>query len=199
MNDYSSLPVREIERLALNIKAGEWAVERNRPIATLLGSCVAVCLFDSAVPIAGMNHFMLPNLTRRTHGDTDALLAGDASMEALLNAMLTQGAAKHRLRAKAFGGGTVIESSGQSLAVGKRNADFTREWLEREHIPIVASDFLGPWSRKVLLVPSSGDAYSRRMTSSLVSAEAIKREEDAYAKSLTQTPAATTEKRIELF
>jgi chemotaxis protein CheD len=86
-----------------------------------------------------------------------------------------------------------------SLSIGKRNADFTREWLDRENIPLIASDFLGPWSRKVLLVPANGDAFCKRVTSSLINTESLRREELAYAESLLTKPASTTNKKIELF
>ena len=140
MIDYATLPTRDIERLSRNIRPGEWAVEAERPISTLLGSCVAVCLFDLALGLAGMNHFMLPQMKQGTHADEDVLLAGDACMEALLNAMLQRGAAKHRMRAKAFGGGAVIDTAVPgSLNVGKRNADFAHQWLEREEAELRAS------------------------------------------------------------
>ncbi len=200
MIDYATLPSREIERLSRNIRPGEWAIERARPISTLLGSCVAVCLIDTGLSMAGMNHFMLPQMKKGAHADEDILLAGDACMEALLNAMLSQGAAKHRIKAKAFGGGTVIDANlPTSLSIGKRNSDFTREWLDRENIPLTASDFLGPWSRKVLLVPGNGDAYCKRVTSSLIKTESLRREEQAYAESLLQKPASEQSKKIELF
>lgn len=200
MVDYTTLPSREIERLSQAIFPGEWAVERKRPISTLLGSCIAVCLFDTKVPIAGMNHFMLPQLSRGLYADEDVLLAGDACMEALLNAMLNKGAVRNRIRAKAFGGGSVINANQPSTrSVGQRNADFAREWLAREGIPLVASDFLGPWSRKVLLLPANGDVLCKRMASSMISAEAIYREEQAYAESLLKKPSTEGGKRIELF
>lgn len=198
---YAHLGSAEIERLARNIRPGEWAIEDRRPIATLLGSCVAVCLYDTGSSLAGMNHFMLPQMAQGKHADMDILLAGDACMEALLNDLLGRGAARHRIRAKAFGGGTIIETSGQSLAIGKRNADFTREWLEREGIPLVASDFLGPWSRKILLVPETGDAYCKRITTNMVNIDALKREERAYAASLLEKPAGAVDAgpKVELF
>lgn len=200
MTNYASLSTREIERLSRNIKPGEWAVENDRPISTLLGSCVAVCLYDAALKIAGMNHFMLPQMKKGADADEDVLLAGDACMEALLNSMLQRGAAKHRIKAKAFGGGAVIDTTAPGLmAIGKRNADFAHEWLNREGIPIIATDFLGPWSRKVLLVPATGDAYCKRVTSSLISKESLRREEQTYAASLLNKPATATEKKIELF
>lgn len=200
MTDFATLSTKDIERLSRSIKPGEWAVERERPISTLLGSCVAVCLYDSALPIAGMNHFMLPQMQRGAHADEDILLAGDACMEALLNAMLQRGAAKHRIRAKAFGGGAVIDTTAPGhLQVGKRNADFAHEWLHREGIPLTASDFLGPWSRKILLVPATGDAYCKRVTSSLISQESLRREEQAYAESLLNKSSPAASKKIELF
>ena len=45
-----ALPVehdpKDLERRARNINTGGWTVETERPITTLLGSCVAVCLYD---------------------------------------------------------------------------------------------------------------------------------------------------------
>jgi chemotaxis protein CheD len=127
---------------------------------------------------------MLPNMQRSADSEVDSLLSGDYAMEALLNALLAQGARKARIQAKAFGGGTIIETSGQSLAIGQRNARFARDWLQREGIPIIASDFLGPWSRKVLFVPSNGDAWCKRIVTSHATAEVIAREERAYAATL---------------
>ncbi len=155
------LSAREIENTALNINPGGWAVERERPIVTLLGSCVAVCLFEATLKLAGMNHFLLPSRGEGRHADTDVVLAGDYAMEVLVNALLGQGARKENLIAKAFGGGTIV--SGIKMAIGERNAEFAVEWLAREGIPLVASDFGGAWSRKVICVPATGDVYCRRM------------------------------------
>lgn len=196
---YAHLDAKEIERLSRNIGPGEWAVEMHRPIATLLGSCVAVCLFDTGIPIAGMNHFMLPNMQKRSIDD-DMLLAGDACMTALLNGVLAKGASRHRLKAKAFGGGAVIDLGNcKGGGIGERNAEFAREWLDRERIPLVATDFEGPWARKVLLLPENGDAYCRRITSSLSSQAALQREELAYAESLKRAQEAAQQKNVELF
>jgi len=196
--DYSKLPSQEIERLARSIHPGAWAIEPERPLSTLLGSCVAVCLFDPQARIGGLNHFMLPNIRRSSHDDVDSLLSGDFAMEALLNALLQKGAKKVRLQAKAFGGGTIINTAGQSMSIGLRNSEFTKEWLDREGIPLLASDFLGPWSRKVLFLPNSGDVFCRRMVTNMATAEVIAREERSYADTLIQKP-KPTDKKIELF
>lgn len=196
--DYSKLSSQEIERLARTIHPGAWAIEPDRPLSTLLGSCIAVCLFDPQARVGGLNHFMLPSIRRGSNDDVDSLLSGAYAMEALLNALLQRGAKKVRIQAKAFGGGTIINTSGNLMTIGARNADFTKEWLNREGIPLLASDFLGPWSRKVLFLPTTGDAFCRRMVTNMATAEVIAREEKSYADTLVQKP-KTTEKKIELF
>lgn len=196
--DYSKLPSQEIERLARTIHPGAWAIEPERPLSTLLGSCVAVCLFDPQSRVGGLNHFMLPNIRRSSHDEVDSLLSGDYAMEALLNALLARGAKKLRLQAKAFGGGTIINAEGPLMSIGERNASFTKEWLDREGIPLLAADFLGPWSRKVLFLPMTGDVFCRRMVTNMATAEVIAREEASYAATLAQKP-KSTEKKIELF
>ena len=196
MIDWHKMSPQEIERRAISIAPGEWAVDMQRPICTLLGSCVAVCLYDPAVGVGGMNHFMLPNMRKREGGvDVDSLLSGDYAMEVLLNGILARGGARHRLKAKAFGGGTIISGIAAS-GIGKRNAELTRDWLAREGIELVASDFLGACSRKVLLVPATGDAYCRRMTTTMANAQEVARAELAYAESLRKPPPKTN---VELF
>ena len=116
-------------------------------------------------------------------------------MEVLLNGIIARGGARHRLKAKAFGGGTIISGIAAS-GIGKRNADFTCEWLAREGIELVASDFLGACSRKVLFVPATGDAYCRRMTTTMASAQEVAKAELAYAESLKRPPPKS---RVELF
>ena len=196
--DYSKLPAKEIERLARTVQPGGWSAETDKPMSTLLGSCVAVCLFDPIMRVGGLNHFMLPDMAGKRHGDVDSLLSGNFAMEALLNALLAKGARKARMQAKAFGGGTIIATESSSLSIGMRNADFTKEWLERESIRLVSSDFLGPWSRKILFLPESGDVFCKRLVTTMATAEIIAREERAYAETLRQKP-ATSDKKIELF
>lgn len=196
MSDLSQLTGKDFERIARNINPGGWAIETDRPIATLLGSCVAVCLFDAKLRIGGMNHFLLPSRTSAANADTDVILSGDYAMEILVNGLLNKGANKSRLVAKAFGGGTIVSSI--RMAIGERNADFAHEWLDREGIPLVASDFSGPWSRKVVFVPQTGDAFCRRMPTTQASAAEVAKAELEYESSLVK-PRVSKEKKIELF
>ncbi len=196
--DLAKLPAKEIERLARNVQPGAWSVESEKPLSTLLGSCVAVCLFDPALKIGGINHFMLPEMGRSKYGDVDSLLSGNFAMEALLNALLGRDARKLRLQAKAFGGGTIIDSDASAPNIGMRNASFAKEWLQREGIPLLSSDFLGPWSRKIIFLPFNGEAFCKRLVTNMATASVIAREERTYAETLLQKP-KTVDKKIELF
>ncbi len=196
--DYANLPAKELERHARNVQPGAWVVDSEKPLSTLLGSCVAVCLFDPQLRIGGLNHFMLPEMGRSKNSDVDSLLSGAYAMEALLNALLVKGAKKPRLQAKAFGGGTIIDTDAGSLSIGMRNANFAKDWLAREGIPLRSSDFLGPWSRKIIFLPFNGEAFCKRLVTSMANAEVIAREERAYSETLKQKP-VTTENKIELF
>ena len=196
--DVVKLQAKEIERLARNVQPGAWSVDTEKPLSTLLGSCVAVCLFDPALKIGGINHFMLPEMGRSKYGDVDSLLSGNFAMEALLNALLGRGAKKPRLQAKAFGGGTIIDAGEGTPSIGMRNAGFAKEWLAREGIQLISSDFLGPWSRKVIFLPSCGEAFCKRMMTNMAAADVIAREERAYAETLRRKNTGG-DKKIELF
>lgn len=190
---------RQLERTARIINPGGWIVESERPIATLLGSCVAVCLYDPKLRLAGMNHFLLPTGNRRSINDDDTVLHGDYAMEVLRNAMFARGASDGRLVAKAFGGGNVVNAI--QMAIGTRNAEFARQWLQREGIPLLAADLGGSWSRKVVLDPLTGDVFCRRGAIYQPEAIAMANAENAYEKALLKRAGATPtpEKKIELF
>ena len=189
---HTQLSDKDLERTAQVIHAGDYAVQTERPISTLLGSCVAVCLFDPKLGMGGMNHFLLPGMKKSENSDVDVLLAGDFAMEVLVNAMLAKGAIKSRLVAKAFGGGNVISSL--KIAIGDRNASFAREWLARENIPLITSDLGGSWARKVVCVPGTGEVLCRRVVTDREAMPEIV-EEILYEESLHVPKAG----RIELF
>jgi chemotaxis protein CheD len=196
MNDDTHQTGKDFERIARNINPGGWAIESERPISTLLGSCVAVCLYDPQLKLGGMNHFLLPSRTGADNSDIDIILNGDYSMEVLVNGLLNKGAKKARLIAKAFGGGTIVSSI--NMDIGGRNSAFAHEWLEREGIPLVASDFNGPWSRKVVFVPQTGDAFCRRNPTTQASAAVVVKAEQEYERSLLVQKKEPV-KKIELF
>ncbi|MDF1482765.1 chemoreceptor glutamine deamidase CheD [Extensimonas sp. H3M7-6] len=146
-------------RVAVKVLPGEYFVTgADMLITTVLGSCIAACLWDGRVRIGGMNHFMLPE---GEQGDVSGRY-GSYAMELLINQMLKLGARRENLQAKIFGGGQVMHNF-TTMNVGERNTHFVREYLRTEHIPIVSDDVLDIYPRKVAFFPVTGKAMVKRL------------------------------------
>ena len=78
-------------------------------VSTILGSCIAVCLWDDEARLAGINHYLLPSDPVRGQSD---LRYGNIAIERLIDEMVSAGAKKLRLVAKLVGGASIIGSSG---------------------------------------------------------------------------------------
>ena len=138
-------------------------VATDQPVAlvTLLGSCVAACLYDPAATIGGMNHFMLPG---GDTGNSSCARYGMNAMELLINDLLKRGARRSRLQAKVFGGGNVLNGF-YSDPIGTRNARFVLEYLSAENIPVRAQDLGDVHARKVGFFPQTGRTLVKRLPS----------------------------------
>ncbi|HEY1059115.1 MAG TPA: chemoreceptor glutamine deamidase CheD [Limnobacter sp.] len=120
-------------------------------IVTLLGSCVAACIYDSQRKIGGMNHFMLPDIPSVAPALTDQtkpLRYGLYAMERVINDLLMMGAKREHLVAKVFGGANMTNTL-ENQHVGRRNAQFVIEFLRRDKIRVLASDLGGTNSRRI--------------------------------------------------
>jgi chemotaxis protein CheD len=138
-------------------------------ISTLLGSCVAACLYDPVNRVVGMNHFLLSNRRYARNMpmyETEAGRYGIHAMELLINEMLRAGAVRRHLKAKAFGGATILPHTGNVgnfFCVGEVNCRFIREFLANDNIPLMAEDLGG--ERGMVVHFSNGDyaVYMRKI------------------------------------
>lgn len=139
---------------AMRVPPGGVGVHRDpTPFVTLLGSCVAVCLFDVEAGVGGMNHIVVGEAGG---GDTRF---GAAAMEILLARMVDAGARAGGLRAKLTGGGLVLPGLAD---VGAANGRFALEHLRRLRIPVLSADLGGRVGRKVVFEPRSGRLRVKR-------------------------------------
>jgi chemotaxis protein CheD len=169
---------REFERNAVKLLPGEYFVSENDIVlSTVLGSCIAACMWDRNARVGGMNHFMLPGDPARAGTDADPIgLAGRYgvfAMEQLINELIKRGARKSNLEAKLFGGGAVLRNF-TALNVGERNAEFVLNFLRTEGIRIASQDLLDVFARRVAFFPVSGRALCRKLPqadAAVVSAE----------------------------
>ncbi len=126
--------------------------------STVLGSCVATCLFDPESRVGGMNHFLLSEPPANTPGAKIDEHYGVYLMELLVNEMLSKGARKQNLRAHLYGGANVNRNM---MKIGSMNAEFAREFLRREGIMLLREDLGGTQARRVDFRPASGQVRLR--------------------------------------
>lgn len=179
---------RDFQIEAVKILPGQYfAGSGPGAITTVLGSCVATCLWDPLRRIGGMNHFMLP-------GDGDAAASpvapsarfGVYAMEVLINEMIRLGAERRRMVAKVFGGGRVLQMKG-SLDVGAKNSRFVIDFLATEDIPVVAQDLLDVYARKVHFFPETGKVQLKKLH--ILPNDTVNRREREYQSRLDRRPA----------
>jgi len=168
------------ERIVL----GQWYASKTPVlVSTVLGSCVAACLFDPALRIGGMNHFMLPC------GDADSerpARFGVHAMEVLVNDMMKLGADRSRIVAKVFGAAAVTKALSPKVSVG--NATFIRDFLARERIPLLAERLGGTRPHEVTFNTETGQAFHKLIAQQDESL--VKRESDAWSSGQPEKPAA---------
>lgn len=141
----------------IHISQGEFLVggPGARAITTILGSCVACCLYDERAQVGGMNHFLLPD---GTGSAIQAASFGVNAMELLINEMIKLGARREELKAKVFGGARMIAGLSD---VGQKNAAFSVDFLTREGIPCINKSLGGVQARRIEFWPDNGRARQR--------------------------------------
>ncbi|KTQ98698.1 chemotaxis protein CheD [Aureimonas ureilytica] len=138
-----------------HVAQGEIRVETRSDVCltTILGSCVAACIFDPIARTGGMNHFILPGDTQHQSGAAERY--GVYLMEVLVNGLLEKGAERQRLLGKLFGGAKTTIGRGE---IGAANAAFAKRFLAMENIPLVSVSLGGLRVRRVEFWPCSGRA-----------------------------------------
>lgn len=155
-----------LARAGRDVGVGQLEVSRAPAVLhTVLGSCVSVCLYDPEARVGGMNHILLSGRAPGGAPERAGRYAADA-VDALMDAVLRLGGRRSRLQAKLFGGAHVLPGVDPAHAPGERNARFVQARLEAEGVPLRAFDVGGFEARRVYFVPTSGEAFVRRVSAS---------------------------------
>ena len=131
-------------------------------ITTILGSCIAVCLYDPFTMTGGINHYMLP----LWNGDGLASPKyGNIAIEKLIDKMGFLGCQKANLHAKIFGGGNVLQTTDPASSIGNRNIELAYHVLREEGIRIIASSIGGSLGRKIIFNSHTGEVLHKFLNS----------------------------------
>ena len=150
-------PSQQSQERVLHVIQGSHTVSDDATVVltTILGSCVAACLWDPVAGVGGMNHFLLAN---RPEEGGAGYRYGSHAMELLINDLLKKGAVRTRLRAKLFGGAMMQSSFGK---IGRENADFALRFVRDEGFALESQSLLGTQARRIRFVPTTGTAQQR--------------------------------------
>lgn len=170
-------------------------------IATGLGSCIAACVWDEFACVGGMNHFLLPfdSQTQIHSWQPDSLVStasryGIHAMEMLLNSLIERGAKRRNIQMKLFGGAQML---GRRSMIGEKNVAFILNYVEQEHLHVVAHDLGGLEPRKVMFEPLTGKAWLKRIPFTEV--HRLQHQEEKYAHQLDKESHRKRDDDVELF
>jgi chemotaxis protein CheD len=124
-------------------------------ITIILGSCVAVCLFNERLSVGGATHYLLPTLGGE---GLPSPRYGDVAIRRLLQELQQLGSRNKDLRAYVFGGASMLQAfrSGSSELIGNKNVELALQALSRESIAIERRDTGGEKSRKITMRTDTG-------------------------------------------
>jgi chemotaxis protein CheD len=154
----------KLKRTAIMLMAGDYfATQNGEVLYSVVGSCIATCIYDMEREVAGMNHFLLPGMVH-----PDEMLSSEVgrygmfAMELLIGELIKLGARREGLQAKLFGGGNVLEFRNNDGNITRSNIRFAKKYLELEGILTVKEDLGGNSGRKILFFTDSGRVLLKR-------------------------------------
>lgn len=148
-----------VRRIALGL--GDWRVS-NDPDEDLvclgLGSCVALCVYDPVVHVAGMAHMVLPDSTAGRPGAVGAKFV-DVAIPMVLEQVSRMGGIGGRLRVSLVGGAHILAGAAFAAMpqIGARNVEAALKGLEARHLKADATETGGTSGRTVRLSVRTGE------------------------------------------
>lgn len=156
--------------ITLPVLQGETHVSADRTVVltTILGSCVAACMWDEDAGVGGINHFLIPGGDDSPSG---GLSYGVNAMELLVNGLIRKGARRERLKVKLLGGAKMRDSK---IDIGASNARFAKWFVQNEGFELVDCCLGGRQGRSLRFWPVGGRIQRRFMADArAVAAEEI--------------------------
>ena len=146
--------VPELRQVYLH-PGGLYASPEAAHLSIIVGSCVAVCIFNPRLSIGGATHYLLPTLEGQ---GKPSPRYGDVAITQLLHGLEQAGSKKKDLEAGVYGGACVLHAfrGGSSELIGYKNVRLALEVLSREKIRIVRQETGGEKGRKITMRTDTG-------------------------------------------
>lgn len=124
-----------------------------------LGSCIGLVIYDPAVKVGGILHYMLPESSiDKTKAAARPYMFADSGIPRLFKTAYSFGAVKQRMKIYVAGGAEILDQSG-FFNIGKRNYLALKKIFLKNNVMITQQDVGGNTNRTVRLEIRTGDIY----------------------------------------
>jgi chemotaxis protein CheD len=121
-----------------------------------LGSCIGVVLWDPAVKVGGLLHYMLPDSNiDKVKAASKPYMFADMGIPRMFKEMYKHGASKNRMKVYVVGGAQVMDRSG-IFNIGKRNYMVLRKMFWKNKVMVTKEDVGGSVNRTISLYVGTG-------------------------------------------
>lgn len=160
---YPDLPI-------INLPPGKMLItDKPTIVSTILGSCIALCLYHKKFQVGAICHGMLPRQSKLSMpGHYPYLDTAVAHMIETMAARFSISPAE--LTVKVFGGASVLQTGptiGDGLAIGQHNIAATLEALSRFGLSPDVQKTGGTEGYKIFFNTGTGEVFVRRIAASL--------------------------------
>ncbi len=161
-NESSQTSPTAMEEVRVDM-AGMKAEKQPVELVTSVGSCIAICLYDSKHKCGGLAHIMLPNSAIAPHELLPSKYA-DTAVPALTKLIhQTSGCTSSPLCAKIAGGANMFPNlKNNALNIGAKNIDAVKNALNQQNIRLLGEDVGGNGGRRITFNLGTGVAKVRR-------------------------------------
>lgn len=160
------------------LKAGElFIMDKPAMVNTVLGSCIAVTLFNRRLKLAGICHALLPQCIKRNLNEkiehlldnkcsecTEAFRYADCSVFMMAEIFSRFGITSEETEVRLFGGAKMmpnISSRDIKYFVGRQNIETAKMVLDHCNLTLTSSDVGGSMGRKIIFNTKTGEVVQR--------------------------------------
>jgi chemotaxis protein CheD len=138
-----------------------FVARKQHAITTILGSGIAICLWDPTTGIGGANHFLLPD---GPAVDANATRYASSANAQLLREMIALGANPNKLEARVVGGSQPAVLFGATTeTLGDKNLNAANHFLHMNGIVIKEHQVGGTRGRRLVFYTDTGIAETQQL------------------------------------
>ena len=144
--------------------------EQPAIVRTVLGSCVAVTMFDQRRGVAAICHALLPEgddpSSHPSEKSSTSYKYVNSVIPIMVKRLLSYGADPKKLEVKLFGGSDMLSATirkSHIRPVGKSNIDAVIQAIKAQDLHLKVSDVGGTFGRKLLFYTNTGEVLLKRI------------------------------------